>query len=366
MKKLLIVCDGMDDSPLECLGGMTPGQYARTPNMDLLESMGSVRMIQTTPCGMNPGSEVAITTLLGYDARVVAQSRAPFEAAGVGYMAADDELLLRCNIIGVSADGVVTSHDGGGFTDSEGRIFVDRMAAGMKDERVRIIAGQDYRHILAVRGGSREIVCTPAHEMTGQRIADHLVRAAADTPSLIGGMTPAETATLLNGLIKEYGIWPWSPGFRPLMEPLGVKGAAVTAVNLVRGIAQYSGLRLIEVAGATGKPATNYEGKVEAALEALRTDDFVMLHLEGPDEASHARNLDGKIRAIEMIDSRVVGPVIGRLREYETPVGLTVTPDHGTSVTTGSHLPFPVRAINAVFQHELKGIKGTERDTGDL
>lgn len=345
----------MDGEPLPQLGGLTTLQYARTPALDALRECGSVRLLHTTPEGMTPGSEVAIVSLLGYDARQVALSRAPFEARALGYEMADDEMLMRCNLVGISPNGTIDSYDGRGISAADGREFIERLNSVIDTPGVKLIAAEGFRHLLSIKRGSRYI-CTPAaHDMVGCKIG-HLRATACDhDPLEPGRMSAAETAEIINRLTARsarsgLGMWPWSPGYKPRISPLGIKGSVVTAVNVVRGIAMYAGLKVIDVAGATGRADTNYEGKVEAALAALRTDDFVMLHLEGPDTASHERNIEQKIKVIEDIDRMVIKPVVKALESWGETVELTVTPDHGTSALTGSHLPDPVQAIVTLFQ----------------
>lgn len=370
MKHLIILGDGMADHPVAALGGKTPLQYADTPAFDRLAREGRCGLLVTVPDGFAPGSEVANSAILGYDLNEVYEGRGPLEAASIGYEMQPDDMAIRCNIITLGHDGEIANHHGGHLTTDDGSELIRYLDARLGNERVKFIPGIQYRHLLVIKGGNKHIECAPPHDHPGEAWRPLLVKPQPDAPVEAGRMTAAETAALLNDLIlrsqtlladhpinlrrKAEGhpiansIWPWSPGYRPKMltlqqmYPSVRTGAVISAVDLIRGIGHYAGLRTIIVPGMTGMADTNYEGKVRAALDALRTDDFVFLHLEATDEAGHDGDLDLKIKAIEYLDRRVVAPVLDELDSWDEPVSIALLPDHATPVESRIHVAEPV------------------------
>lgn len=363
MKHIIILGDGMADWAVESLGGKTLLQYAKTPYMDKLAGMGRTGRLVTVADGFHPGSEVANMSVLGYDLPKVYEGRGPLEAASIGVDLQLDEMAMRCNIICIEGDHI-KNHSAGHITTEEADVLVKYLQEHLGNERVRFHTGVQYRHLLVVKGGDKRIDCTPPHDVPLKPFRPLLVKAAAE------GERPAETADLLNDLIlrsqellKNHplnlkriaegkdpanSIWPWSPGYRPRMERLSDKfpqvkrGAVISAVDLINGIGYYAGLRRLEVEGATGLYDTNYENKVAAALEALKTDDFVYLHIEASDEAGHEGNVALKLRTIENLDSRAVGPIYEAVKEWDEPVAIAVLPDHPTPCELRTHTNEPV------------------------
>ena len=315
MKHIIILGDGMADKAIAKLNGKTPLQYAKTPYMDLLAKNGRTGRLVTVPEGYNPGSEVANTAILGYDLDKVYEGRGPLEAASIGYEMDTRDLALRCNIISVREDGTIKTHNGGNLSTAEAKPLIDLLNKELGSDRVKWICGIQYRHLLIIKGGSKHIVCAPPHDHPNEAWRPLLVTPEKGWEDKCedGRMTAKETADLLNDIIlksidvlakaplnierQKQGldlaniIWPWSGGYRPAMKTLceqydGIKtGAVVSAVDLIRGIGHYAGLDIVEVEGATGLWDTNYEGKTQAALENLKTKDFVFLHVEASDEA---------------------------------------------------------------------------------
>lgn len=377
MKHIIILGDGMADHPVERLGGKTPMQYAATPYMDTIARAGRCGRLCTIPAGFMPGSEVANTAILGYDLNSVYEGRGPLEAASIGYEMRPGDMAARCNIITIG-NGLIKNHHGGHLTTAEGEVLVNFLNEKLGNDRVRFVTGIQYRHLLIVRGGNKHIVCAPPHDHPNEPWHDLLIKPEegdyGDDDS--GRMSAEETAGLLNELIlksqellashpfnrdrteKANSIWPWSPGYRPSMKHLSEmfpqikSGSVISAVDLIRGIGHYAGLRNIIVPGATGLADTNYEGKARAAVEALKTDDFVFLHLEASDEAGHDGDLDLKIKTIEYLDSRIVGPIYNELQTWDEPVCMAILPDHPTPVEIRTHVDEPVPF--AIFH---KGIK---------
>lgn len=382
MKHIIILGDGMADHAVERLGGKTLLQYADTPYMDMLARRGRTGRLMTIPDGFLPGSEVANSTILGYDQNKVYEGRGPLEAASIGYRMAPEDLALRCNIIHV-ADGRIVTHNGGNLTTDNACPLIDALNKALGNDRVQFITGIQYRHLLIVKYASKHIECAPPHDYPNHEWEPLLVKPEKGwedkrepvigfdgKPTGEERMTAQETADLLNDLIRrsqtvleqhpynraraEKGertanlIWPWGGGYRPSMKTLSEKypqiksGSCISAVDLIRGIGQYAGLDVIKVPRATGLADTNYEGKVQAALTALYNQDFVFVHFEASDEAGHDGNLALKLRTIEYLDHRVVEPIYNEVKQWDEPVAIAVMPDHPTPVEVRTHVKEPV------------------------
>lgn len=369
MKHIIILGDGMADHAVERLGGKTLLQYANIEYMDQLAHEGRCGRLITVPEGFPPGSEVANTAILGYDLNKVYEGRGPLEAASIGYEMATDDFAIRCNIITLE-DGRIITHNGGNLQTEDADILIKYLNEHLGSDRVRFITGIQYRHLLVIKGGSKHIVCNPPHDHPNEEWRPLLVSAEADAPVEEGRMTAQETADLINDLIlksqellaqhpfnierakrgerQANSIWPWSGGYRPEMKtisdtyPQVKSGAVISAVDLIRGIGHYAGLKKIFVNGATGLADTNYEGKAEAAIEALRKYDFVFLHVEASDEAGHDGDLELKVKTIEYLDKRIVKPIYEEVKTWDEPVCIAVLPDHPTPVEMRIHVNEPV------------------------
>lgn len=390
MKHIIILGDGMADWPVKTLGDKTLLQAAATPNMDKLARMGRVGRLKTVADGFHPGSEVANMSVLGYNLPKVYEGRGPLEAASIGVDLQPGEMAMRCNIICVEGDDI-KNHSAGHITTEEADVLVKYLQEQLGDERVRFHTGVQYRHLLVIKGGDKRIDCTPPHDvplkpfrplmvksqLTRERVDKETRENDLQTNSLVNSspasLSPEETADLINDLIMRSqellknhplnlkrmaegkdpanSIWPWSPGYRPQMERLSDKfpqvkrGAVISAVDLINGIGYYAGLRRITVEGATGLYDTNYENKVAAALEALKTDDFVYLHIEASDEAGHEGNVPLKIMTIENLDKRAVGPIYEAVKDWDEPVAIAVLPDHPTPCELRTHTNEPIPFI---------------------
>lgn len=357
----------MADHPVTRLGGKTLLQYADTPNMDMLAQTGRTGRLTTIPDGFQPGSEVANTAILGYDLNQVYEGRGPLEAASIGYEMRPDDLALRCNIITLE-NGLIKNHHGGHLTTEDSDVLIKHLNKCLGNDNIHFITGTQYRHLLIIRNGNKHIECAPPHDHPNEPWRNLMVKPEKGREELDedGRMSAQETADIINKLIIEsqyylaqkqsqcneqecLSIWPWGGGYRPKMKPLSeiypqVKsGSVISAVDLIRGIGHYAGLRILKVKGATGLANTNYEGKTQAALEALRTDDFVFLHIEASDEAGHDGDLDLKLKTIENLDKRVVGPIFKEISTWnDTPVCIAVLPDHPTPVEIRTHINEPV------------------------
>lgn len=380
----------MADLPVERLGGKTLLQYAHKPMMDQLAREGRCGRLITVPEGFPPGSEVANTAILGYDLNKVYEGRGPLEAASIGYEMADDDFAIRCNIITLE-DGKIITHNGGNLETDDARVLIDYLNENLAKpineregcERVQFICGIQYRHLLVIKGGNKHIVCAPPHDHPNEPWRPLLVK----PESVVSGsaadshhsrrLSPQQTADLINELIlrsqellpnhpynkakaakgerQANSIWPWSGGYRPSMETLmqqypNIKsGAVISAVDLIQGIGKYAGLRIIKVPGATGLADTNYEGKAQAAIDALEKDDFVFVHVEASDEAGHDGDLELKLKTIEYLDQRLITPIYNKVKDWGTeadtshePVSIAVLPDHLTPVEQRIHVGQPV------------------------
>ncbi len=372
MKHIIILGDGMADHQVERLGNKTLLQYARPEYMNRLAREGRCGRLVTVPEGFPPGSEVANTAILGYDLNQVYEGRGPLEAASIGYEMADDDMAIRCNIITL-ADGKIITHNGGNLETEDARTLIAYLNEHLATDRVKFITGIQYRHLLVIKGGSKHIVCAPPHDHPDEAWRPLLVKAEDHAPQEAGRLTAQETADLINDLIirsqellaqhpynvakaakgerQANSIWPWSGGYRPSMKTLmeqypQVKtGAVISAVDLIRGIGHYAGLRIIEVEGATGLANTNYEGKAQAAIDALKQDDFVFVHVEATDEAGHDGDVDLKLRAIDYLDKRLIKPVLEAVEQMDEPVCIAILPDHPTPVELRIHVNEPVPFI---------------------
>lgn len=361
MKHIIILGDGMADWPIESLGEKTLLQAAHTPHMDYLAKMGRCGLLSTVAPGFHPGSEVANMSILGYDLPKVYEGRGPLEAASIGVELADDELALRCNIVCIN-NHILKNHSAGHITTEDADILVKYLQEKLGNEQVRFHTGVQYRHLLVIKGGDKRISCTPPHDIPGEKFAPYLVKAdvpeAQPTADLINDLImqsqillmehPLNKERIQQGKDAANSIWPWGGGYRPQMELLSEKfpeikrGSVISAVDLIRGIGRYAGLRVLEVEGATGLYNTNYENKVSALLEALKDDDFVYLHIEASDEAGHEGDIALKMRTIEDLDSRVVGPIYEKVKDWDEPVAIAILPDHPTPCKLRTHTSDPI------------------------
>lgn len=366
MKHIIILGDGMADHAIDRLGGKTPLQYTDTPYMNFLAKQGKTGMLNTIPDGFLPGSEVANTAILGYDLNKVYEGRGPLEAASIGYEMQPNDMAIRCNIIEL-ANGRIKNHHGGHLTTEEGDLLIKFLDKELGNDQVKFITGIQYRHLLVIKNGNKHITCAPPHDHPNEEWKPLLVKPEEGyTEYNSDRMTPQATADLLNDLIiksqsllanhpfnrqrteKANSIWPWSGGYRPSMSTLmqlypDIKsGSVISAVDLIRGIGHYAGLDIIKVPGATGLANTNYEGKASAAIEALKKQDFVFLHIEASDEAGHDGDLDLKLQTIRYLDARIVKPVYEAVSEWEEPVCIALLPDHPTPVEIRTHVKEPV------------------------
>ena len=360
MKYIIVLGDGMADEPIPSLGNKTPIQAADTPAMDWLALHGRCGRLNTVPEGYEPGSEIANMAILGYDLPTVFEGRGSLEAASMGIDIAPGEMAMRCNLICIE-EGKIKNHSAGHISNEEAAELIAFLQKELGDETVHFFPGISYRHLLKIKGGNKALKCTPPHDVPGCAFGEVMIQpldaAAAPTAELLNRLIlrsqellplhPVNLRRREEGKDMANSIWPWSPGYKPRMATLSARygigrGAVISAVDLIKGIGVYAGLRPIEVPGATGLYDTNYEGKIAAAIEALRTDDFVYLHIEASDEAGHEGDAELKKRTIEYLDHRVLQPLLEAADSFGEPLTIALLPDHPTPCRLRTHTAAPV------------------------
>ena len=355
MKYIIVLGDGMADEPLQNYGGKTPLQMAHKPEIDKLAAMGRCGRLQTIPEGMHPGSEIANMAVLGYNVPAVFEGRGVLEAASMGVVLQEGDLALRCNLICLENENI-KNHSAGHISNEEASELIDFLNDKLGNERVVFHPGVSYRHLLVIKGGNKALTCTPPHDVPGMPFRNYPVKAddsaAEDTARLLNELMqksqellplhPVNRKRAESGKDMANSIWPWSPGYKPQMPTLhelfGIgKSAVISAVDLIQGIGVYAGMDVIKVDGATGLYNTNYEGKAEATMEALKKYDFVYLHVEASDEAGHEGDVELKTKTIEYLDQRIVKYLVEEASRMEEPVTIAVLPDHPTPCATRIH-----------------------------
>ena len=375
MKYLILVPDGSGDEPIEALGGKTPLDVADMPNSDELARRGIAGMVQNIPRGMEPESDVATLSVMGYDPSVHLTGRAPFEAAGMGIKMSGGDVAFRANLVtltngslklpdGTEAyeDLIITDHSAGDITTEEAEELIEAINEAFssgENDRVHFYTGVSYRHCMILKNGRSEYDLTPPHEVLGARAGDYLptqgIRSA--NAAFIEDLMrksfailrdhPVNQKRIAEGKWPANSLWIWGQGPKPKLssfyDKYGVNGAAISAVYLVKGTAAFAGLTAVDVEGATGTLHTNYMGKAKAAMHQYKEGaDFVFMHLEGPDECSHQGDLAGKIKCLENIDTKVLQPIIEFFRREKEGFRILIVTDHRTLLRTRAHTNLPV------------------------
>ncbi|MCM2266113.1 MAG: cofactor-independent phosphoglycerate mutase [Desulfuromonadales bacterium] len=359
MKYLILVGDGMADEPIDELGGLTPLEKADTPNMDRLARAGLTGMAETVPAAFHPGSDVANLSVFGYDPATCYTGRSPLEAASMGVELGPDDVAFRLNLVTLVAHGgdlYMEDFSAGHISTEEARALIATLQDELGDENFQFYPGVSYRHLMVWRGGREDFNLAPPHDLTYQSLRPHTPRSPEAAPlmqittsaQLLFKSHPVNLRREASGRLPANSIWLWGQGKRPRMQTLqeihGLTGAVISAVDLIKGIGIYAGLKVIDVPGATGYLDTNYRGKAQAALDALRELDLVYVHVEAPDEAAHGGLLSDKLEAIERFDAEVVGTVLAGL-ETLGDCRVLVLPDHPTPVKRMTHTKDPVPFI---------------------
>lgn len=360
MKYVVVLCDGMADYPVPALGGKTPMMVAKKPHIDALAAKAEVGLVRTVAPGLKPGSDVANMSVLGFDPHRFYTGRSPLEAASIGIDMKDSDVSLRTNLVTLSdkgepfADKVIEDYCADDISTGEARQLIEAVQAAFGGGEYDFYTGVSYRHCLIWHGGTTELGnMTPPHDITGKVIGPHLSTAETARPLLemmeksfdLLKDHPVNKARVAAGRRPANCIWLWGEGKRPALRPFealyGIKGGMVSAVDLLKGIANCAGMEVAEVPGATGYIDTDFEGKAKAALDLLTRNDLVYVHFEAPDECGHRNEPENKVKAIEMIDSRVLPILEEGLEQYED-YKILLLPDHPTPIVTRTHASDPV------------------------
>lgn len=370
MKYAILIGDGMADYPIDELGGKTILQAVRTPAMDYIAVCGKTGLAKTIPDGFSPGSDIANMSIVGYDPAVYYSGRAPLEAASIGVALAQDDVAFRCNLITIE-NGRMKDYSAGHISSEEAKILIETLDTELSTEELNFYPGISYRHLMVTRRNlGAEAKCTPPHDITGKKIKEYLpsgkdnkfLRELIEASMAVLELHPVNLERINEDKNPANSIWIWgqgyAPKFTPFIELYGKNGAIISAVDLLKGIGIYAGLDIIEVPGATGYLDTNYEGKVNAALEALKTKDLVFVHVEAPDETGHEGSLEKKIQAVEDFDSRIVAPILKHAEASLEPFTILVLPDHPTPISLKTHtrdpIPFAIYRTDKADPDETK------------
>ena len=378
MKYIVILGDGMADEPLQQLGGKTPLEYAATPCMDDLAGKGEMGLAKTVPDTMKPGSDVANLAVLGYDPTKNYSGRSPLEALSVGVEMEDDDVVFRCNIVTLTQnepyeEKTIVDHSSGEISTQDAAILMDTIRENLSTEEFKFYTGTSYRHIMVWKRGEVLSMEQP-HDHLGEKIGPYLPQQKVfrdmmeRSYGLLNGH-PLNTARAAQGKNKANSAWFWGAGTKPSLENFqektGKKGAMISAVDLLKGIAVGAGMKVVEVPGANGSLHTNYEGKAQAAVKAVLEEgcDFAYVHVEAPDEMGHQGSIDNKIQAIEYLDSRVVAPIKQAMDESGEAYRLLILPDHPTPIRCRTHTSDPVPYILYDSTQERKSVaRYSEKD----
>ncbi len=368
MKYIIIVPDGMADHPIEKIGNKTPLEVAHTTNMDHMAKNGLTGLVQIIPEKMSPGSDIGNMAILGYDPKVCHTGRAPIEAASQDILLAEDEVAFRCNLVTVTND-TMTDYSAGHISTKEAIPLIESLNKELGDNDVRFYPGKSYRHLLVLKVRDPKLYLSiktvPPHDIIDKKIKSFLPQ-GPQAPMILKLMERSKEIfknhpiNQVRSDLKESPvdmIWLWGQGSRPQLpsfeSKFGVKGSIISAVDLVQGLGKLAQLEIIDVPGATGYYDTNYLGKAQYALESLKKNDFVYVHVEAPDEAGHNGDLKAKIAAIEAIDKDVVGTILNHFNEHDD-VRILVLPDHPTPVEkrTHTHEPVPFAMFGKDIKHD--------------
>ena len=371
MKYVVVLGDGMADQPIEELGGKTPLEYAKTPMMDELAKVSEIGMVHTVPDGMSPGSDTANLSVLGYDPKIYYSGRSPLEALSIGVPMKSTDVAIRCNLVTLSEEEDsyekrrIIDHSSGEISTEDAAVLLDAVKEGLQREGYTFYVGTSYRHLLIVDQGT-VMPLTQPHDILGQVIGDKLpkdpvLREMMEKSYDILVNHPINVERKKQGKNPANSCWFWGAGTRPSLMSFAEKnhkeGAMISAVDLLKGIAVGTGMKVIAVEGANGGLDTNYEGKAEAAVKALTEDgcDFVYVHVEAPDEMGHQGSVERKVQAIENLDQRVIRPLVQGLNDADCDFRMLVLPDHPTPICirthTGDSVPYMLYDSTSPHSH---------------
>lgn len=365
MKYVVIVGDGMADHPLDELNGKTPLQIANKPNMDYIALKGRNGILRTIPEKMQPGSDIANLSVLGYDPIKYYTGRGPIEAVSLGINLRENDTAFRCNLVTLEHNRM-KDYSAGHIDSGEAKKLIETINNTLGSRSIRFYNGVSYRHILVIAESVTENTqCTPPHDITDKIIESYLPRGEGSEILLeimeksqeILKNHPINIKRIQEGKKPANSIWPWGQGKKPNLqsfkEKFGIKGAIISAVDLIKGIGMLIGLQVIEVPGATGYYNTNYTGKADSALKSLENTDFIYLHVEAPDEAGHAGDIENKIKAIENIDEKILGKILNKISDLSEHYKIAILPDHPTPIKIKTHIGDPVPV--AIYTNNEKG-----------
>ena len=375
MKYVVLLCDGMADRPVDELGGLTPMEKAFKPNMNMLAKKAEVGLVKTVADGLKPGSDVANLSVLGYDPAVYYSGRSPLEAGSIGIDMKPTDVSLRCNLVTLSDeenydDKTIIDYCAGDISTAEAKILVDSLKEVFDNDEFTLYAGVSYRHCLIWNNGTLDLgTLTPPHDITGKPIKGHLPN-HPNAKKLYEMMKksydvlknhPLNLERIARGERPANSMWFWGEGVRkPLAsfeEKFGLRGSMISAVDLLKGIGKFSGMNVVNVEGATGYLDTNFEGKAQAAIDELKNgSDFVYIHVEAPDECGHRHEIENKVKSIELIDKKILGPLLQALEEYDD-YKIMILPDHPTPLSLRTHTNDPVPYMIYHKKGETAGVE---------
>lgn len=375
MKYIVILGDGMADLPLEELGNKTPLQCAKKPNIDMLAKKGIVGMVKTVPDGIAPGSDVANLSVMGYNPKEYYTGRSPLEAVSIGIDLSDTDIAFRCNLVTLSdeanyCDKTMVDYSSDEISSEEATELIDEINKHFKTDEIEFFAGISYRHCMVWHNGLQNLNLTPPHDISDKKITDYLPQNKLIYDMMVKSYDilknhPINLKRIERGLKPANSIWLWGEGKKPSIsefyQKYKLKGSVISAVDLIKGLAICAGLTSVNVEGATGNINTNFEGKGQAAINELLNNnkDFVYVHIEAPDECGHRHEIENKVKAIELIDEKIVAPVVKALNESGEDYSILVMPDHPTPLALKTHtseaVPFIIYRSNEVIDSGLKG-----------
>ncbi len=383
MKYLIVLYDGMADYPVPCFNGKTPMMMAQKPVFDSLAQRATVGLVRTVAPGLKPGSDVANLSVLGYDPKLYYTGRSPLEAVSMGVKMADTDIALRCNLVTLSdeenyADKTMVDYCAGDISTAEAAELIKAVQEGLGNDVFAFYPGVSYRHCLIWKNGTTDLGnMTPPHDISGRVVGEYLSKSENAAPLLdlmkksveILKNHPVNQARVAAGKRPATSIWLWGEGKKPILKPFqelyGVKGSIISAVDLLKGIAISAGMNAPDVEGATGYIDTNYAGKVAAAIsEWDNGQDLVYLHFEGPDECGHRNEPENKVKCIELIDEKVLTPLIEKLNSTGEDYKIMILPDHPTPIVTGTHASDPVPFLIYEKDREIEsGVTSIDEET---
>lgn len=393
MKYIVVLGDGMADYAVDEFDGKTILDVADKPNMDYMAEHGELGLIQTVPEGLKPGSDVANLSVMGYDTKKCYTGRSPLEAASIGVDLKPTDVTFRANLVTLSdeenyEDKTMLDYSAGEISTEEAKELIEAVEKELHTDLIHFYAGVSYRHLLVWDGGSTKVKLTPPHDISDKKIVGHLPEGEGADKLLelmkksekILKNHPVNLERIKNGKHPATSIWIWGEGTKPVLEKFedryGLRGSVISAVDLIKGIAVCAGMKSIDVEGANGNHDTNYEGKADAAFDALTKDgtDFIYIHLEGPDECGHRGESDNKKYAVEMIDKKIVGELKKRMEEAKIDYKMMILPDHPTPIRLKTHVSDPVpyiiydpkneKATNLSYNEKNAAKTGIKKNSG--